>query len=178
VAIRSTPLRQFFGKQWRKTVSPFFDLIHTLCPSCYKLNVHTKTVCLLIAMALGTEATDGSFAQTQSAMNSDACNRLKKADAELNHVYQQVLASKATDADFLKAFRQAQRAWISFRDAHVRSIFPDPNPRAYGSVYPMCRCSVLERITAERTQELQHLWIDGLEEGDVCTGSCRIKEHR
>jgi hypothetical protein len=34
----------------------------------------------------------------------------------------------------------------------------------------MCRCSVLERTTTERTKELQHLWIDGLEEGDVCTG--------
>lgn len=83
-------------------------------------------VCLLNAMALVTEVTDRSFAQAQSELNEDACNRLKKADTELNHVYQQVLASKATDADFLKAFRQAQRAWISFRDAHVRSIFPDP----------------------------------------------------
>jgi uncharacterized protein YecT (DUF1311 family) len=132
-------------------------------------------VCLLTAMALATGATDQLYAQTQFAMNEEACNRFKKADAELNRVYRQILASKATDADFLKAFRQAQRAWISFRDAHVRSIFPDPNPRAYGSVYPMCRCTLLEGIATERTKELQHLWIDGLEEGDVCTGSCKIK---
>jgi uncharacterized protein YecT (DUF1311 family) len=77
-------------------------------------------------MAPTTAATDQLFAQTQFAVNEEACNRFKKADAELNRVYQQILASKATDADFLKAFRQAQRAWISFRDAHVRSIFPAP----------------------------------------------------
>jgi uncharacterized protein YecT (DUF1311 family) len=126
-------------------------------------------------MALVTGATDRLVAQTQFEMNEEACNKFKKADTELNRVYQQVLASKAADADFLKAFRQAQRAWVSFRDAHVRSIFPDPNPRAYGSVYPMCRCSLLERITTERTKEIHQLWIDGLEEGDVCSGSCKVK---
>jgi uncharacterized protein YecT (DUF1311 family) len=60
-------------------------------------------------------------------MTAKACNKLKRADAELNRVYQQVLAAKATDADFVKAFREAQRAWISFRDAHVTSILPDPD---------------------------------------------------
>jgi uncharacterized protein YecT (DUF1311 family) len=85
------------------------------------------------------------------------------------------LTEKAADADFVKAFREAQTAWISFRDAHVRSIYPDPDRRAYGSVYLMCRCGILEQMTTQRAEELRRLWVDGLDEGDVCTGSCAIK---
>jgi uncharacterized protein YecT (DUF1311 family) len=111
-------------------------------------------------------------------MNEGACAKFKKADAELNRIYEQVLSGKAADADFVKAFRQAQAAWVTFRDAHVTSIYPDPDPRAYGSVYSMCRCGVLERMTTERSKELRRLWIDGLDEGDVCLGSCAIKRAR
>lgn len=115
------------------------------------------------------------FAQTQSAMNEQACSSLKRAETDLNRIYQQVLAAKASDADFVKAFREAQTAWISFRDAHIRSIHPDPDPRAYGSVYTMCRCGVLEQVTTQRAKELRRLWVDGAEEGDVCAGSCVTK---
>lgn len=135
----------------------------------------TKTVLPFLAVILFVGTSVQAFAQTQSEMNAEACNKLKIADAELNRIYQQVLAAKAADAEFAKAFREAQRAWISFRDAHVRSIFPDPDPRAYGSVYTMCRCGVLDQITTQRAKEMQQLWIDGLDEGDVCTGSCVVK---
>jgi uncharacterized protein YecT (DUF1311 family) len=66
------------------------------------------------------------FAQTQSQMNVDACSSLKKADAELNRVYQQILGANTKDVNFVKALRESKRAWIAFRDAHVKSIFPDP----------------------------------------------------
>ena len=75
----------------------------------------------------------------------------------------------------MKALQESQRAWIAFRDAHVRSVFPDPDPKTYGSVYPMCRCSVLEQITIDRAKELRRLWIDGVDEGDVCAGSRAVK---
>jgi len=55
-----------------------------------------------------------------------------------------------------------------------RSIFPDRDPKT-GSVYPMCRCSVLEQITIDRAKELRRLWIDGVDEGDVCAGSRAVK---
>jgi uncharacterized protein YecT (DUF1311 family) len=108
-------------------------------------------------------------------MNEEACNKLNRADAELNRIYQQILAAKATDTDFVKAFQEAHTAWISFRDAHIRSIYPDPDSRAHGSVYPMCRCMLLEQMTTQRAKEIRRLWVDGVDEGDVCIGSCVIK---
>ena len=51
--------------------------------------------------------------QTQSAMNQCAMEEFKKADAEMNKVYQQLLL-KTDRQEKLKA---AQRAWVAFRDA-------------------------------------------------------------
>jgi uncharacterized protein YecT (DUF1311 family) len=114
-------------------------------------------------------------AQTQAEMTEQACGELKKAEAELNRVYQEVLAANGKDTAFVEALREAQRAWIAFRDAHVRSIFPDPGPMAYGSVNPMCRCLIHQQLTLQRTKQLRELWIEGRVEGDVCAGSSLIK---
>jgi uncharacterized protein YecT (DUF1311 family) len=111
-------------------------------------------------------------------MTDEACQRFKKSDAELNRVYRQILSVNARDANFAKAIREAQRAWILYRDAHVKAIFPDPDPNAYGSVNPMCRCETLEEITTQRTKELKRRWLEGFEEGDVCIGSGAVKRSR
>lgn len=86
-----------------------------------------------------------TFAQTQDEMNQEACVEYKKADAELNKVFQQVLNDYKTDALFVRKMKIAQRAWVAYRDAHVDSLYPigpTANPcLQYGTVYPMCRCT-------------------------------------
>ena len=115
-------------------------------------------------------------AQTQAQMNDEACREYKKADAELNKMYQQILRENKTDALFVRKLRTAQRAWVTYRDALVESIYPAANPQSeYGSVYPMCYCAELTEITKKRTAELR-AWVDGIPEGDVCTGSRKIKD--
>jgi hypothetical protein len=72
-------------------------------------------------------------------MTEAACNKLKNADIALNRTYEQVLKAKASDADFIRAFREAQMAWVAFRDAHVQAIYPDPAHRhiEYTVPYPV-----------------------------------------
>ena len=144
----------------------------------YKYGVKLKTALAVVFVLLFGTAPQAAVAQTQAEMNEAACAKFKRADAELDRVYQQILGAKAKDADFVKAFQDAQTAWVAFRDAHLTSIFPDPNPRAYGSVYPLCRCGFLEQVTIQRANELRRLWIIGIDEGDVCTGSCTVKSAR
>lgn len=116
-----------------------------------------------------------SPAQTQGEMNEDACAKHKKGDTEMNAVYRQVLTKYKSETVFLVKFKAAQRAWVAFRDAHLESLYPEANKLpAYGSVNPMCRCSVLTELTAERTKQLKQ-WLNGAEEGDVCSGSVKIK---
>lgn len=113
------------------------------------------------------------FAQTQSDTNQDACIRYKKADAEMNRLYRQVLNSYKSDAVFTRKLKIAQQAWIQFRDAHLESLYPKQNKlSAYGSAHPMCRCLVLADLTDERAKELKK-WVTGAEEGDVCSGSTK-----
>jgi uncharacterized protein YecT (DUF1311 family) len=112
-------------------------------------------------------------AQTQGEMNQDSCAQYKKADQSLNATYSKVLKDYARDPQFLGKLKQAQRAWIAFRDAHLAARFPKAEKQAeYGSSYPACPCAVLTELTEQRTKELK-TWSDGIPEGDVCNGSVK-----
>lgn len=133
----------------------------------------TRTTAFVITLALNVSI--GASDQTQFDLNQEACGKYKKADAELNRIYQQVLRDYAGDKNFIQKLKLAQRAWLVYRDAHLNSIYSDPDPRAYGSVNPMCRCIILEGLTEDRIRALRE-WADGVQEGDVCTGSRKFKK--
>jgi uncharacterized protein YecT (DUF1311 family) len=116
-----------------------------------------------------------ALAQTQTDSNEDSCATFKQADALLNKSYNQVLSEYRKNGAFIRKLRVAQRAWIAYRDAQIEALYPATDKRAeYGSVYPMCRCSALAALTTQRADELKK-WIDGAEEGDVCSGSIKIR---
>ena len=115
------------------------------------------------------------FSQSQSEMNKEANTEYKKADIELNNVYQKILTEYKSDSIFIDRFKKTQRIWISYRDAELEMKFPAKNKRGqYGSVYPMCFSYFLKELTEERTEKLK-VWLIGIEEGDVCTGSVKMK---
>ncbi len=126
---------------------------------------------VVLVLAIGVLA-----AQTQSAMNQDACSQYKHADQNLNATYSKVLKDYANDAQFIAKLKQAQRAWVAFRNAELEARFPKADKQAeYGSAYPTCRCSVLTELTLQRTKELK-VWADGIPEGDVCNGSVKTAQ--
>ena len=129
---------------------------------------------LLLAFVLNVSASNGAATQTQGELNQTACEKYKRADAEMNKTYQQIFRVYTKEKRFLDKLKTAQRAWLVFRDAHLESLYPDPSKGAYGSVNPMCRCIALENLTVERTKALQH-WVQGMPEGDVCAGSIKTK---
>jgi uncharacterized protein YecT (DUF1311 family) len=108
-------------------------------------------------------------------MNKDAYNDFKKADKELNVVYQKILKEYRQDTAFIKNLKIAQGLWIKLRNAEMKAKYPDRERGYYGSIYPVCWDSYLEELTTERTKKLK-VWLTGIEEGDVCTGSVKIKE--
>lgn len=115
-------------------------------------------------------------AQTQFDLNERAGAQLAEADSELNQVYQQIRNRYRGEQQFLNKLRDAQRAWIAFRDAEIEAIYPPPASgsmqQAYGSMLPMCLAEQKARLTRERTAQLRR-WLDGAEEGDPCAGSAR-----
>jgi uncharacterized protein YecT (DUF1311 family) len=114
------------------------------------------------------------FAQTQLEMNKEENDSYKKADKELNEVYQKILSEYKSDTIFVKNLKVSQRIWVTFRDAELKMKYPDREPGYYGSVHPMCISVYLEYLTRERIKTLK-VWLEGIEEGDACIGSIKIK---
>ena len=113
--------------------------------------------------------------QSQSEMNDSAASNYQKADKDLNAVYHQILKEYRSDTVFISNLKNAQRLWVLFRDAEMKAKFPESPGVYYGSVLPMCWSMELTGLTQERTQVLK-VWIDGIEEGDVCNGSVKTKK--
>ena len=114
------------------------------------------------------------FGQTQADLNNKAKSEYEKTDKELNQVYQKILQDYKSDTVFVKSMKEAQRQWVKFRDAQVKMKYP-PYKDADESVLPMCRNYYLKELTTNRIKELKQ-WIDGVEEGDVCSGSIKLKQ--
>jgi uncharacterized protein YecT (DUF1311 family) len=115
-----------------------------------------------------------SFGQSQSAMNTDQSNRLQHADKELNTVYRKILKQYSSDAVFIKNLKAAQRIWLQLRDADIKMKYPDRPDGYYGTAQPMCEANYRTELTQLRTKTL-NVWLTGIEEGDVCAGSVKMK---
>ena len=129
------------------------------------------TWAIAIVVMLAFNASIGASGQSQLEMNLEACEKYKKADAELNRIYQRIMRDYAEDKNFIQKMKIAQRAWIAFRDAHLDSLYPESDASVhYGSANPMCQCMEREALTRSRIESLRE-WVDGVQEGDVCSGS-------
>jgi len=115
------------------------------------------------------------FGQTQLEMNQKADRNFQKADKELNSVYQNILKEYKSDTAFIKNLKIAQKIWIQFRDAEMKARYPDREDGYYGSIQPMCWSSYLTELTEDRITKLK-IWLAGIEEGDACAGSVKIKK--
>jgi uncharacterized protein YecT (DUF1311 family) len=111
-------------------------------------------------------------AQTQRDLNNSSGKDSANAERELNATYQGILKKYADDPAFIGRLRTAQRAWLKFRDAQLQMRFPPSNQA--GSAAPMCYASYKAELAQARTRELK-VWLDGIEEGDVCAGSIKTR---
>ena len=114
------------------------------------------------------------FAQTQLEMNQQANDSYRKVNKELNEIYKQILTEYKTDTVFIKNLKSSQRIWITFRDAELKVKYPERETEYYGSIHPVCVANYLEKLTRERINTLK-VWITGIEEGDCCSGSVKMK---
>lgn len=116
-----------------------------------------------------------AISQTQLEMNEEAGASYKKADKELNKVYQNILSEYKLDVEFITNLKASQRIWIKFRDAELLMKYPDMGYGYYGSIQPICEFQYLEKLTKERVKTLK-VWLEGGEEGDPCNGSVNLKD--
>lgn len=143
-----------------------------------RITISIALVSALLISSVSSASEDGRSCESSSAtqldMNSCALSDRDRADKQLNEVYQAVLLKHKDDKTFVGKFREAQRAWVKWRDAEAEALYPEEDKQlTYGSVYPMCLSVFSKSLTAQRTKELRR-WLDGTPEGDVCAGSLPI----
>lgn len=95
-------------------------------------------------------------AQTTVEMRDCAGKEYEAADAELNKVYRQLM-SKLDDEGHKMALKEAQLAWIKYRDANCD--FESYLNRG-GTIYPIVNAGCRTGMTVNRTRELQEMLRD------------------
>lgn len=114
---------------------------------------------LLGAAPAGAQQLDCASPMTQSEMTVCAERDFNSADARLNAVWRQALAAARQMDQYLVdgdvsaeiALRDAQRAWIAFRDAACKA---EALSVRGGSMQPQLTLSCMERLTRARSEDL------------------------
>ena len=117
---------------------------------------------LLLAGPASAREVSCAEATNQADMNDCAAESWGDADARLNEVYKEALALLASwDADLPQAerggaekLREAQRAWIPFRDA---ACAVEGWPMRGGSAEPLLVYGCLAKLTEQRISDLEGL---------------------
>jgi uncharacterized protein YecT (DUF1311 family) len=91
-------------------------------------------------------------AVTQLELNECSANEFKKADAELNQIYNRVLST--LDEKNRGNLREAQSAWVAYRDANCKSAAEYNG----GSMSPMVQSFCLKENTSDRIKELKRIY--------------------
>lgn len=86
---------------------------------------------------------------TQAQINQCAFDMYDEADALLNQTYKQVMAKLNPSRQ--TALKNAQRAWIKYRDSHCES---EASVVEGGSMYPTIQYSCMTTETKKRTDQL------------------------
>lgn len=101
---------------------------------------------------------------------------LQQAESTLDRLYNQLLQEYEDDAEFIRWLTASQELWRELRDANMYMRFPhkDDEGMPYGTAFSDCYNSIMTDLTNERISFLNQ-WAEGIEEGDVCTGSIKFK---
>lgn len=98
-------------------------------------------------------------ARNQAQINECSTQRYRAADAALNHAYKEIRAGiKPGHFDKL---REAQRAWVAFRDLNCESQTLD---YVGGSLYSSNYNTCLADVTEARTAELRRVYLNDAED--------------
>jgi uncharacterized protein YecT (DUF1311 family) len=113
-----------------------------------------------LAAMLAAQPADCADAANQMEMNMCAAREFETADAQLNALWARVVAEQRGETiptgdrrpSALVVLRNAQRAWISFRDNHC--TWEGYEARG-GTMEPMLYGLCRARLTRERIEQLQ-----------------------
>lgn len=118
-----------------------------------------------------TQAKADCLGVAQVELNVCSYTNLQKSEVMLNQTFHAAIAHHKDDTVLIKKLELAQESWLKWREAEVEAIFPEENKTEnYGSVYPQCDADIRQEMNTNRILQLRQ-WIEGVPEGEVCSGS-------
>ena len=117
-------------------------------------------ICISGCLGQNSEQYSGCIgkAGTQVAMNACASEEARRADADLNGIYQKVLSAAGSQSAFIEKIKVAEKAWIVYRDAYVDAMYPAKDKQvAYGSLFPMEVDLLRSKLTQQQITALKEL---------------------
>ncbi|HHC80194.1 MAG TPA: DUF1311 domain-containing protein [Flavobacteriia bacterium] len=116
-----------------------------------------------------------SFSQSKTTAEKDIFTMYNKTQVELKTVYQKIQTEYKADTLFIKKLQKAQQSWHTYKDAELEARFPEKDKTStYGSQYKVCKTLFLTELMQGRIKRLR-VWLNGIEEGDTCSGSVKFK---
>ncbi|ABD54665.1 lysozyme inhibitor LprI family protein [Jannaschia sp. CCS1] len=114
--------------------------------------MRTALILLLALMALPASAQTPACDPNQPQIDLSECHAREAArwDELLNIIYRRVI--QTLDADGEVRLREAQRAWITYRDLTCEM---ERMRYAGGSIAPMIQSQCVARLTEQRTRDLE-----------------------
>ncbi|MDX6385259.1 MAG: hypothetical protein QOK48_2832 [Blastocatellia bacterium] len=114
------------------------------------LILFVSTLFVTSAFAQGAKKPPCSDADTQAEMNICAGKEYKAADADLNRVYQQLVAK--LEPEEKAQLKDVQTSWLKYRDSNCGFV---ADQYKGGSIRPMILGLCLADVTHNRTAELK-----------------------
>ena len=139
------------------------------------------TGCLLVGILMlpGVTLAESLQGETQSDLNESAGDQLSQAQQQLDSLIAKIQSHYQDKPLFLGKFEKAQTAWETFRDAELEAYYPPTEFgdtfESYGSMYPMCYAGKKQELIERRIKQLEP-WLQGTEEGDICSGSIKLRD--
>jgi uncharacterized protein YecT (DUF1311 family) len=128
--------------------------------------ISTLVLALALQGSLDAQAREHNCSDAQNQMDMNFCAEIdfERADAELNRVYRDAIAgARQEDREIDRAsdqrataeavLREAQRAWVTFRDAQC--TYERYGEARGGSMEPMVYGGCRARLTRERIAQLR-----------------------
>ncbi len=88
-------------------------------------------------------------------MTACASAEAKRVDAKLNSTYRALLAKVASRPEAVAKIKDAEKAWIIYRDAYIEATYPAKDKaNEYGSIYPLELALLRAKLTQRQVAAL------------------------
>ena len=116
------------------------------------------------------------YSQIQNTIRREISSiKITEAEEAFNKVYKQVISEYKENHSVIKSLKASQRLWEMFIEDDIVMRYPESEDLVEnGTIYATCVSNYRDELFIERTEKLQ-LWLDGVEEGDVCSGAIKFK---